>query len=88
MLWYLHLCSQAGVIVTDYRDNATGTLIETDNGGGYFAEVTLNPVVTVKEDSMLEKATQLHYKANELCYVASSVKFPVHHHAKSILIQK
>ena len=22
MLWYLHLCSQAGVVVTDYIDNA------------------------------------------------------------------
>src|SRR5687767_5394074 len=27
-LWYLHLCSGAGVIVTAYRDEATGTMEE------------------------------------------------------------
>jgi organic hydroperoxide reductase OsmC/OhrA len=30
MLWYLHLCSQAGVVVADYIDNATGIMKETD----------------------------------------------------------
>lgn len=28
MLWYLHLCSEAGIIVTDYVDNATGIMEE------------------------------------------------------------
>lgn len=31
-LWYLHLCSQAGVIVLEYRDDATGTMRETEDG--------------------------------------------------------
>ena len=79
MLWYLHLCSDAGVIVTDYIDHATGTIVETLNGGGRFTEVILNPVVTVSDYSMIEKANQLHKRANELCYIASSVNFPVHH---------
>src|SRR5258705_10925026 len=35
MLWYLHLCSEAGVIVTHYVDHATGTMVETSDGGGY-----------------------------------------------------
>ena len=52
MLWYLHLCSQAGVVVTDYIDDATGIMIETKNGGGNFTEVTLNPIVTVTEQTM------------------------------------
>jgi organic hydroperoxide reductase OsmC/OhrA len=79
MLWYLHLCSEAGVIVLDYTDNATGIIIETSNGGGQFTEVTLNPIVIVKESFMVEKANELHKKANELCFIAKSVNFPVRH---------
>src|SRR5688572_14189864 len=28
MLWYLHLCAAAGIVVTDYSDNATGIMQE------------------------------------------------------------
>ncbi len=79
MLWYLHLCSEAGVIVTDYIDNATGILLETSTGGGQFTEVTLHPIVTVAEPNMLDKANELHKKANERCFIANSVNFPVKH---------
>lgn len=79
MLWYLHLCSTAGVIVMEYADEATGIMEETPNGGGHFAEVTLHPVITVKDKSMIETADTLHTKANELCYIARSCNFPVHH---------
>lgn len=79
MLWYLHLCSEEGVVVADYVDNAAGTLVDNAGDGGYFSEVTLNPVVTVTESEMMERANELHKKANQLCFVANSVKFPVHH---------
>ena len=79
MLWYLHLCAVAGIIVTDYIDNATGIMIETANGGGKFTEATLNPIVTITDIAMTEKANELHKKANELCFVANSLNFPVHH---------
>lgn len=79
MLWYLHICSEAGVIVTDYIDNAIGIMIETSNGGGYFTEVILHPTVTVTEQHMIDKANDLHKKANELCFIANSVNFPVKH---------
>lgn len=80
MLWYLHLCSEAGVIVIDYTDNATGVMIETPNGSGRFTEVVLNPIVIVTEYSMVEKANELHKKAHELCFIANSVNFPVKHY--------
>lgn len=80
MLWYLHLCAEAGVVVVAYSDRATGTMIETNDGGGRFKEVILNPVVTVKDEKMIEKASGLHTRANELCFIANSVSFPVHHH--------
>ncbi|MCW3161438.1 OsmC family protein [Chryseobacterium oryctis] len=79
MLWYLHFCSESGVIVTEYIDNATGTMIETPNGSGHFSEVILNPTITVLEESMIEKAKELHHKANEFCFIANSVNFPVKH---------
>ena len=79
MLWYLHLCSSAGVIVVDYTDAAAGTMEETANGGGHFIEVTLFPVITVASEEMVEKADALHEKANELCFIANSCNFPVHH---------
>lgn len=79
LLSYLHLCAVAGVVVTGYTDHATGTMVETENGGGHFTEVMLNPVVTVADASMIDKATELHEKAGELCFIASSVNFPVRH---------
>ena len=79
MLWYLHLCAEAGVTVVDYSDNATGIMEESSNRGGRFSEVALNPVVTVTEHSMIDKANQLHKKANELCFIANSVNFKVLH---------
>lgn len=79
MLWYLHLCSKSGIVVIDYIDNAVGIMVETTNGSGRFVEVTLNPIVTVTESAMIEKANELHKEAYELCFIANSVNFPVKH---------
>jgi len=79
MLWYLHFCSEAGIIVTEYTDEATGIMEETASGSGHFTEATLYPKVTVAEESMVEKAEQLHHKANQFCFIANSVNFPVKH---------
>lgn len=79
MLWYLHLCAEAGIVVTDYSDEASGIMEEKPGGGGYFTKVTLNPVVTITEVSRIEEANHLHKKANERCFIATSVKFPVYH---------
>lgn len=79
MLWYLHLCANAGVNVITYTDKATGLMEECGVEGGAIREVTLNPVVIITRDSSLDLAIALHNKANELCYIANSVKFPVYH---------
>ena len=84
MLWYLHLCAEAGVIVTNYVDNAIGTMVETASGGGHFSEVVLHPVVNVSELSMIDTAKNLHKKANALCFIANSVNFKVTHHPRCI----
>ena len=77
MLWYLHLCADAGIIVTDYVDNPTGILTQNSTGSGRFTEVILNPIVTVTEKSMIESANELHTKAHEFCFIANSVNFEV-----------
>lgn len=79
MLWYLHFCSEAGIIVVDYQDTATGIMTETPNGSGHFTQIALHPTVTVTEESMVEKARELHHKANQFCFIANSVNFPVQH---------
>lgn len=79
MLWYLHLCSANGVVVTEYVDDVTGTMRENDDGSGEFVEVTLHPKVVVSNDSMIDKANALHHEANKMCFIARSVNFPVHH---------
>jgi organic hydroperoxide reductase OsmC/OhrA len=56
LLWYLHLCSVASVVVVDYQDNPIGTMVETADGGGYFSEITLQPKVVVSDKSMIEMA--------------------------------
>ncbi len=84
MLWYLHLCAVNNVIVTNYVDNATGIMEETDNGSGSFKKVTLHPIVTVSEASMIEKANALHPEANKRCFIANSCNFEVAHSPKAI----
>ena len=77
MLSYLYLCSMDGIVVTAYTDHATGVMIEHASGGGNFKEVVLNPHVVVANESMVEKAIELHHKAHDICYIANSVNFEV-----------
>lgn len=79
MLWYLHLCADNGIVVVDYSDNASGTMQETENGSGHFTEITLHPIVTVTDKNMVDKANELHKKANEFCFIANSCNFIIHH---------
>lgn len=77
MLWYLHLCADAGVIVVDYQDDASGKLTETDDGNGRFSEVMIRPRVTIKRAADVAAATVLHDQAHKFCFIANSMNFPV-----------
>lgn len=79
MLWYLHLCADSGIVVTNYSDAASGTMEETANGGGRFTGVTLKPQVTITNSTLKDKAAELHQKAHTFCFIANSVNFPVRH---------
>jgi organic hydroperoxide reductase OsmC/OhrA len=77
MLWYLHLCAVAGVVVTAYEDNATGVMALDAGGGGRFTSAVLHPKVTIAKSSDKSKAAGLHKAAHEKCFIANSVNFPV-----------
>lgn len=76
MLWYLHLCSENGVVVVDYRDEAEGLLRLDANGEGKVERVVLRPRVTIA-DGEVAMARGLHEIAHKKCFVANSVNFPV-----------
>lgn len=82
MLWYLHLCATAGIVVTYYSDDATATMIENNDGSGRFTEVVLHPKVTITDASQIGTARELHHKANQMCFIANSCNFPVRHEAE------
>lgn len=77
MLSYLYVCALEGIVITSYFDNASGTMLEEASGGGSFKEIILNPIIHVADESMVEKAIELHHKAHEICYIANSVNFDV-----------
>ncbi len=79
MLWFLHLCADKGVIVVEYTDQPEGVMVEVDGGGGHFKMVTLHPIVTVTENSMLNILDELHDIAHKKCFISNSVNFPVNH---------
>ena len=79
MLSYLHVAVKHGVVVTDYRDDATGLMRLNRDGSGQFESVTLHPRVTVADAGQAGLAGSLHREANRVCFIARSVNFPVHH---------
>ncbi len=77
MLWYLHLASDAGIVITEYRDNPIGHGETLPNGAGRFLSAVLRPEITVLPGANLELAHQLHERVHEFCFIARSVNFPV-----------
>ncbi|MDO5744678.1 MAG: OsmC family protein [Micrococcaceae bacterium] len=80
MLSYLHMAVKHGVVVTGYDDAASGVLRLNRDGSGEFLEANLSPQVGLADEAQRELADSLHAKANEVCFIARSVNFPVHHH--------
>ncbi|WP_312335906.1 OsmC family protein [Sphingobacterium sp.] len=82
MMSYLYVCSQNGIQVVSYTDNAVATLVTDIDGSGRFTEVTLYPEVLITDKSQIELALALHTQANKLCFIANSCNFTVLHHPK------
>jgi organic hydroperoxide reductase OsmC/OhrA len=76
LLAFLHAAAVAGVVVVDYADAATGTMVTAGNGGR-MTSVVLHPVVTVATEAMVGPVPALHETAHRDCFIANSVNFPV-----------
>ncbi|TDP04080.1 OsmC family protein [Flavobacterium sp. 245] len=81
MMSYLYVCSQNGIEVLEYSDNAEATLEVSADGSGRFVEVKLFPKVKIANSDKTELSLELHKKANQLCFIANSCNFPVLHEA-------
>lgn len=79
MMSYLYCCSIHHIEVISYIDNAEAILELNSNGSGEISKVILNPQVVIKDETMKQLAIDLHKKANDLCFIANSCKFPVKH---------
>ena len=79
LLSYLHVAASNGIVVVTYTDDSVGTMMQTGDGGGRFTRALLRPTVTITEEGSRDLALALHARANELCFIASSVNFPVDH---------
>ena len=79
MLWFLHLCADAGVVVTAYVDRAEGVMTVAPNGGGRFTRIVLRPEATVAGQADAATMAALHQAANERCFIAQSLNLPVEH---------
>lgn len=73
-LWYLHLCADAGIVVTAYVDRAQATMSEQ---AGRFERIVLHPQVQLAPGADQALARQLHHAAHQRCYVANSLNCPV-----------
>lgn len=75
-LWYLHFCAVSGVVVSEYVDQAEGTMVMSGDGAGHFTEIVLSPLVTISRGDP-QVALELHEDAHEKCFIANSVNFPI-----------
>lgn len=80
MLSYLAFAAMRNVTVISYVDHASGVMLQEGNGGR-FIQVTLSPTVTILNEADRDTALELHHTANDNCFIASSVNFPVLHQA-------
>jgi organic hydroperoxide reductase OsmC/OhrA len=77
MLWYLHLASEAGIVVQSYEDQPIGIGETAPDGAGRFVSATLRPEIAVPPGTDLSLAEKLHGEIHRYCFIARSVNFPV-----------
>lgn len=79
MMWVLHLCADAGIVITEYTDQAAGEMVEHPDGSGEFVRVLLRPRMTIADATRADEAKELHHRAHKVCCLARSMNFPVDH---------
>lgn len=77
MLWFLHLASDAGIVVTAYRDDPVGVGESEASGDGRFVRAVLRPEITLADPADAARADAIHAEIHRVCFIARSVAFPV-----------
>ena len=79
MLWVLHLCADAGIVVTEYTDDARGEMVEHTDGSGEMTLAVLHPRMRITDPARAAEIPAIHNRAHAVCCLARSVSFPVRH---------
>jgi organic hydroperoxide reductase OsmC/OhrA len=76
MLTFLYLAAKAGFAISQYSDQAVGTMAKTTEGASWIDRVTLSPQIRWAGDHQPspEQLAQLHHAAHRDCFIANSVK--------------
>ena len=82
MLWYLHLASEAGIVVRAYEDAPLGVGETGPRGDGRYLRAVLRPTITLAQGADLAKADALHHEVHHFCFIARSVNFPIAYEAR------
>lgn len=79
MLWFLSIAAKRKFRVDQYTDNAEGIIEKNAVGKFAMTRVTLRPEVSFSGEKIpsREELDQMHHKAHEECFIASSVKSEV-----------
>ena len=72
MLWFLDFSRRERIRVIAYEDEAEGEMDERR-----FVRVVLRPAITFDAEPEPEVVAELHDRAHEACFIASSLNCPV-----------
>jgi len=86
-LWYLHLCADAGIVIVEYSDDASGVEIEQVDGAGQFESVTLRPHAKLApgSDESLARASTMLPQRNASSHAPCRSMWSTNRHSKSQL---
>ncbi|RAK14053.1 organic hydroperoxide reductase OsmC/OhrA [Salipiger aestuarii] len=77
MLFFLHICAAAGLVVEHYRDEARARLIADGAGRPHVGAIRLRPEVRFVTPVDPAEVEALHAQAHERCFIAASLRSTV-----------
>lgn len=75
MLSFFFVALKREIVVLDYADAPTAVLTVASDGRGAIQTATLRPLVSVREEPMVDAAINAHAEASRLCFIKNSVNF-------------
>ncbi|MEZ4805266.1 MAG: OsmC family protein [Bacteroidia bacterium] len=77
MLWFLHECSDHGIEVVSYEDEAYAEMEEEKGQGGRFIKAVLTVEVEITDSTKINRLETMHENASRKCFIANSCNFPI-----------